>query len=106
MQTQQTKNSFLGLKSYWNFHETGSWTEKNSVQASANCLLWAQCKLLCVFVCIMLRGIKKTWIGLDRINPYIPPNNKRLGIVFWGFTRSGPIQVDCQQPIMRDLFTR
>ena len=65
MQTQQTKTSFSGLKSYWNFHETGRWAEKKSVQASANCLLWAQGKLPYVFVCVILRGINKT--GLDQI---------------------------------------
>ena len=69
MQTQQTKTSFSGLKSYWNFHETGRWAEKKSVQASANCLLWAQGKLPYVFVCVILRGINKNWIGPDWINP-------------------------------------
>ena len=27
MQTQETRNSFPGLKSYWDFRETGPWAE-------------------------------------------------------------------------------
>ena len=94
MQIQQTKTAFRAWKVTGIFTKQAPWHEKNSVQTSANCLLWAQGKLPYVFVCVILRDINKNWIGPDRINPQIfPPNNRRLGIVFWGSIQSSPIQV-------------
>ena len=47
-----------------------------------------------VCLCHSERGINKNWIGPDWINPQIfPPNNRRLGIVFWGSIQSSPIQI-------------
>lgn len=93
MQTQQ-KRELSGPEKLLEFSQNRPLGIKKSVQTSANCLLQAQGKLPYVFVCVILRGINKNWIGPDWINPQIfPPNNRRLGIVFWGSIQSSPIQI-------------
>ena len=67
MQTQQ-KRELSGPEKLLEFSQNRPLGIKKSVQTSANCLLQAQGKLPYVFVCVILRGINKNWIGPDRIN--------------------------------------